>query len=351
MLVPDIPGYGVVAGGEVSARVWQTAVYPAVEVDLVAFCRLEQYPSLGAETCSGGCPAPYFASGIVVLVPSPGPGREYGSPEPQVPFLIPPVAGGVEGGVVGDFPVVRADIIPDLFHGISAGETGYRVVFVVFVPVRSPEQVCYLFILPCRVVLVVAAGLDLPVFVEPEGPRYHGTRLGVTGEIVAQDVHGTAVPESLVRCTCRRDTLAVAVGSDDGIPVHQSAVCPVGTQGLAFGFGPSSASAAYGEVDGVVHCQPFSRVQVPQGEVRLEIIVLVEVICPAAAVAPVLVVFQAVGADFLDAELCGALLVLLRGAEGGEKKGVAPAYAFAQVEHVGPGIYICPVDIAVTSDV
>ena len=92
-------------------------------------------------------------------------------------------------------------------------------------------------------------------------------------------------------------------------------------------------------------------INVLEGEIGFEIVVLVEIEWFAVLVAPVFVVFQTVGLDFVEAEFGGALFVLLRRAERREQKGVVFIDFLADIQHVGPCADICAVDIAVAADI
>ena len=88
-----------------------------------------------------------------------------------------------------------------------------------------------------------------------------------------------------------------------------------------------------------------------KGKIRFEIIVLVQVIGLSVAIAPVLVVLQAIGPDFVATEFHRTLFVLFRRAESRKYQGIALPYPFGDIQHVRPRIHSCAVHIAVPAHV
>ena len=88
-----------------------------------------------------------------------------------------------------------------------------------------------------------------------------------------------------------------------------------------------------------------------ESKIRFEIIVLVQIVRLAVAIAPVLVVFKAISADLFETEFRRSLLMLFRRAESGEYQGIPWSCSFGDIQHVGPGTDIRPVDISGTSDI
>ena len=96
---------------------------------------------------------------------------------------------------------VYADIVSDMLYRIPAGKSCKGFVFIVFVPVLASEQVGDLLVFPCRIILVMEACVQFPVFIERVCARNYGPGLGVRiiGEVTAEKVRMVQDADAIYR--------------------------------------------------------------------------------------------------------------------------------------------------------
>ena len=206
---------------------------------------------------------------------------------------------------------------------IPARKTRKGFPLIVLDPEVSSQKVVNRLLLPGVVDLPVKACPDLEAMAQNILEGRDDTGMGMSCSVLAEDV----------RC----GTVRVAVCGNGRSPVDQS-VGSVGRKRFPLGFGPPAPTAGECHVDRILHRNLLPAPDVLQGEIGLEIVVETEIEDLAVAVAPVLVVAQAIFTDLGEGKPRRALLMFLRRTEGCEYDGVFLAETLAETEHVGIGV-------------
>ena len=296
----------------------------------MSVCRFPKYAGLYAGTESFGCMTPYIRTRIVVFVPSAVGAAEAGKPYIGIDLFRCISHCEIKSSMVSNLTIVCADIVPYLLIWIATGNRAKSFARIVFIPEIRPKKVCYAFILPCGIILIMQTSAQGPLRGEPVFRRRYGPRLSMPCHEITEDVHR--------RYTFRRvrreiRTVICQIGLRHSRPIDQALGC-MRKNRLPLGLCPPSSAVSDGQIYGILHREPVRVPDMLKREIWLEIIVLTYIVCLSVSDTPVLVIVATIYPNLIPAEPLRALVMPLRRSKGSEKKSVALAKPLADIEHI-----------------